>query len=140
MRIPKKQKLPKYSNWKRLHELWKSSISIGWAQYVSDLSNKNGLCLSKIEAGKKLLVYPYLFMFVNTYMKFFWLNFEFLTSCEQFCMHYSLNSAPCKICCPKYHSIHIVYKIEHCKEHSLPCHSYSAHLLNFKSIFHPVLL
>ena len=28
-------------------------------------------------------------------MKFFWLNFEFLTTYEQFCMHYSLNSAPC---------------------------------------------
>ena len=65
MGTTKKQKLPKYSNWKRLHELWKSSILIGWAQYVSDLSNKNGLCLSKIEAGKKLLVYPYLLMFVE---------------------------------------------------------------------------
>ena len=29
-------------------------------------------------------------------MKFFGLNFEFLKTYEQVCMHFSLNSAPCR--------------------------------------------
>ena len=28
-------------------------------------------------------------------IKFFWLNFVFLVTYEQVCMHFSLNSAPC---------------------------------------------
>ena len=62
MRIPKKQKLPKYSNWKRLYELQKPGIYTRRAQSVPDFLSKNGLSLAKLRLDKNFLVCFYLNM------------------------------------------------------------------------------
>ena len=41
-------------------------FKLGWAQSVSDIFRKNGLCLSQIETGQNVLVYFYLIMFKPT--------------------------------------------------------------------------
>ena len=50
------EKLAKYSNLERLHDLQNSDIYIGWAQCISNRFSKMASAEAKLRLGKTLLV------------------------------------------------------------------------------------
>ena len=57
VRIPKMQKLAKYSNLERLHDLQNSDFYIGWAQFISNRFRKMASAEAKMRLGKKNFCY-----------------------------------------------------------------------------------
>ena len=74
-------------------------FKIGWAQCISDLVSKMASTKDKMRLSKQFLLYSYLEIIVKCLQEFFWPSFEFLETYEQVCMHFTLNSAPCKPKC-----------------------------------------